>query len=703
MVSEKIHQRINLALISFIILFLELLLVRLIGTEIRIFAYLSNLVLLAIFVGSGLGMFIKKDLSVTVSLLLLGITGIILISGIFTSITNLLSPLSESFIWFQSGWNSIFSIMFGLILTLVLFFIIMGIFIPLGRLLGTYFNQSERLILDYSVNIIFSILGIWAFNLLSVYSISPYLGLVPVFLLLLIFVKKKNLLYTSMIILLCVPLLLIQISRDKMTVWSPYQKLKLEALPDNNILPSGYRLQVNNVGYMGLLDLSDSHKEKLKKVIEEQNSKLIEGFDYRNQYDLPYQLKNDIKRVLIIGAGGGNDTMGAVKAGVPVIDAVEIDPMIISLGKKYHPQKPYQADSVNMYVDDGRSFIKKADRKYDLVVMGLADSHTLNSSLTNLRLDNYLYTKESMAEIKNILQPDGLLYLSFDVRRPWIGSKLKDSITQSFGHEPVIFSMQNDPPIFGWGGVFFLEDKTDGNIEKYLKKNNDLDDFVNVRKVDYGPANKTLTDNWPYLYLDSPRIPKIHLIISGLLLAVFLTFGKKITYQGKFDWQSFLLGTGFLLYEFQNISKTSLIYGNTWVTNVFTISAILIFILLANLISSVARLRLNFLYLCLILAFLLQLFIPLDFFNHFSLQAKYFVVPFVLNIPLLFSSLIFINLFNKTKSRDTFFASNLIGSAVGGLLGFFSYLWGIQFLLYLSLFLYLISHRKVINLYKSLR
>ena len=42
----------QLTLVSFVILFLELLIIRLIGTEIRIFAYLSNLILLAIFVGS---------------------------------------------------------------------------------------------------------------------------------------------------------------------------------------------------------------------------------------------------------------------------------------------------------------------------------------------------------------------------------------------------------------------------------------------------------------------------------------------------------------------------------------------------------------------------------------------------------------------------------------------------------------------------
>jgi len=62
-----IKENFSIILISFISLFLELLIIRLVGTEIRIFAYLSNLVLLAIFVGLGLGMFVKTKISTALS------------------------------------------------------------------------------------------------------------------------------------------------------------------------------------------------------------------------------------------------------------------------------------------------------------------------------------------------------------------------------------------------------------------------------------------------------------------------------------------------------------------------------------------------------------------------------------------------------------------------------------------------------------
>ena len=48
-------QNIGLFLISFVMLFLEIFLVRWISTEVRIFSYVSNLVLLACFLGMGIG------------------------------------------------------------------------------------------------------------------------------------------------------------------------------------------------------------------------------------------------------------------------------------------------------------------------------------------------------------------------------------------------------------------------------------------------------------------------------------------------------------------------------------------------------------------------------------------------------------------------------------------------------------------------
>lgn len=682
---------IRLALVSFTILFLELLLIRLVSTEVRIFAYLSNLLLMAIFVGSGLGMFVKRKLSLMISSLLLVsiMAGIIL--GMFNNISGFLSPLSQSFIWFQGPPASLLQMIAGLILTSLLVFLVMAIFIPLGQFLGSSFENSDQIIFYYSVNIIFSLLGIWFFNFLSFLNLSPYYG-IAVSQLALIFltgIKNRNL----SILVAIVTLVIAGISQasDKQIYWSQYQKLALIKLPSDYFQAPGYQLQVNNVGYMGLLDLSKNFQTSLAKKLESET--VPENFDIRfsNQYDLPYRIKANSQNVLIIGAGGGNDAAASVRAGIPATDAVEIDPEIISLGRKYHPEKPYSDSSVKITIDDGRSFLKKTKSKYDIVIMSLADSHTLNSSLNNIQLDNFLYTKESMEEIKGVLNPGGLVFISFDVRRPWIGAKIQTNLAKVFGHDPQIFSLQNELPLFGWGGVIFMQDVTQGQIENRLLSDPDLKRFIDIRKVSFDDPVKELTDDWPYLYLDKPRFPTIHLIVSLGILLVLILAKNTISQTGKFRWDSFFMGSGFLLFEFQNISKTSLLYGNTWTTNVYTISAILLFILAANLISSVIKIPLKFIYLFLFLAFILEILLPVSFFNQLSGMGKYLISSFILNLPLLFSGLIFINIFQAVKGKQAFFASNLIGSAFGGILGFFSYLFGLKFLLYVSLLMYLLS------------
>ena len=63
--------------------------------------------------------------------------------------------------------------------------------------------------------------------------------------------------------------------------------------------------------------------------------------DARRHYDLPFRFIEP-RSMLVLGSGGGNDVAAAVRRGVPAIDAVEIDPVIVRLGEHLHPEKPYQ-------------------------------------------------------------------------------------------------------------------------------------------------------------------------------------------------------------------------------------------------------------------------------------------------------------------------------------------------------------------------
>ena len=111
--------------------------------------------------------------------------------------------------------------------------------------------------------------------------------------------------------------------------------------------------------------------------------------------------------MLIVGAGSGNDVAVALSEGATHVDAVEIDPTIRALGKKYHADKPYSDPRVTVHINDGRAFIQNDHGKYNLILFALPDSLTLLSGQGSLRLENYLFTKESMKTVKKHLLPGG--------------------------------------------------------------------------------------------------------------------------------------------------------------------------------------------------------------------------------------------------------------------------------------------------------
>jgi len=707
----------RLGLTSFLILFLELLIIRLVGTEIRIFAYFGNLILLAIFVGSGIGMYIKKTISPAISGVLLffvsALTTVVYILRtsrfdvkLFSGISELLSPLSEAYIWQTLNTFSKSGAVFGLLLTGAIVVLLAGVFVPLGNLLGKLLDAKENPLKIYSVNVAAGLAGMWAFQLFSVLGLSPLLGIVICLGLLFFLVSNQSERYlliaaTMAVVALTAPHSSPQPYEGPTTFWSPYQKLTISPIYPTKIhQPRGYYLEVNNVGYMGLLNLDETHIATASAYLAETKFARPQDIPFIDQYRLPYQIKTNPENVLIIGAGAGNDAAGAVRGGARSVDAVEIDPVVVKLGQLYHPDQPYQKDRVNIFVTDGREFMERTDKKYDLIVMGLADSHTLSSSLTNLRLDHYLYTQESITRARELLKPDGVLVLSFEVTRPWIGDRLYKTVDQVFGYQPLAFEVRSDGA-FGWGGYFFIAAKQAEVMTNILAAKPELANFVTKNSRPFSLLTNPLTDDWPYLYLDKPRLPLIHVLMAGFLIGSMMLVKKYLFKKSGVDMPMFLWGAAFLLFEFQNISKASLLFGLTWQTTMVVITAALAMILAANYTAYKKLITLRAAFIGLILSLAVQFFIPLHFLNRLSPAVKLILGGGGLNLPFFFGGIIFADWFAKAKDKSRAFASNLLGSAVGGLLEMISFLTGIKFLLAITLGFYslgwfIAGRRKVI-------
>ncbi len=122
-------------------------------------------------------------------------------------------------------------------------------------------------------------------------------------------------------------------------------------------------------------------------------------------------LPADEKRtVLIIGPGGGRDILAAKLAGAEQITAVEINPEFVKLGRKYKDYNGgifYERDDISVIVDEGRSFIKRSDKKYDIIFLSIPITKTSRSPEGYALSENFLFTVDSMNDYLEHLNENG--------------------------------------------------------------------------------------------------------------------------------------------------------------------------------------------------------------------------------------------------------------------------------------------------------
>jgi len=692
----------GILLISILGLFLETLFIRWIGTEIRIFAYLQNTVLVVCFLGLGIGMFTSsKPIVIRQSLLpltfLLCLMAIPLTRSALGSTSEMLSTLEDLVIWSDIGVNDpinrIVLLLAGLALTYGVLILIVDTFVPLGRILGRLMNAHQNPIWAYSVNIFGSILGTWSFVLLSFFYQPPFVWFLITVAFIGIFIlwsrgdRKINFALLGVILLLS--WFAGQVPNALKVLWSPYQKLVVRDSMANEI--GNYIVEVNNNSYQDIMDLSEGYVSANPKRFPPD----IKGI---GQYDIPLLLHPHPDSFLIVGAGTGNDVAGALRHHVAAIDAVEIDPAIIAIGQELHPEAPYSAPGVQIINDDARSFFATTPKKYDVISFGLLDSHT-TTSMTNARLDHYVYTKESMVQAKSRLNEGGVLVLSFYAQRIFIVDRMQRVLEEVFNQPPLIFVVEPGP--YGRGGVMFVTGDLE-NVQRQLEKNVPLAEYIKREQKIYPlpltHKTKIITDDWPYLYLESPKIPVLYYLLIGLMILIFVRSYRKwqassnVSFVNRTFWHFFFLGSAFLLLEVQNISKASVVLGNTWQVNAVIISSILGIALFANWIAyKFPNLSITPVYILLISTAIGLYFVDLARFGFLPYPMKAVIVGTLTSLPMLFSGIIFVRSFAIASDKSNALGANLIGALVGALLQSITFIIGIKALLLVVAGFYLLS------------
>lgn len=688
----RVHPTLGLILASVAGLYLELLLIRWISSEIRVFSYFKNFVLIACFLGFGLGCYLCRR-AIHISALLLPLLYLVVViqvpwrplRQVVATLPILLAATSETHIWGVGAQPltliGVTGLGLAVIVILPIFALLAISFIPIGQLIGWYLENARNGISAYTVNVLASLAGIAFYTALCFANQPPIVWFAVGAAFLTILVWRRTLVRWATLAVFIAVIALLAINNDAPAkiYWSPYQKLALTPLyiqPSGELV--GYDLQTNGTWYQKVINLSDDFIRRHPELSTGLPASL-------NSYNLPYRFEPHPASVLILGSGMGNDVAAALRNGAGRVTAVEIDPLIQRLGKELHPEHPYSSPRVTTKIDDARSYLQNADDHFDLIVFSLLDSHTTTSHFSNIRIDNYVYTIEALRAAKRLLAPGGTFIVKFQVRRSWIAGRLHELMVAAFESEPLQIE---GPGGYTTSGRFFVAAPS-VKINAALRDPYLAASGATAQHLPIEPAELT-TDDWPYFYQRARGLPASVVTISLLLIFVSLFAARRLGIRpATLRLEFFFLGAGFLLMEAQIVSRTALLFGTTWVVNSIVISVLLLLIVAANSVSAlVPRLPAGVGYAGVLATIAVSYAIPTEalFFRSFALRAL--VSTAILTLPVFFAGIIFIRRFAATGFAAEAIGSNLLGSLAGGLAESLSLWLGLRSLLVLALLLY---------------
>jgi spermidine synthase len=673
---------VSLFLLGFVTLFLELCLIRYMAGSIWNLGYFPNLVLMGVFVGMGTGFVCHQLFSTGRARALFCATPFALL--LLTLFVRFLHPDIPGFDkWSGDIGGELFYTATpraagpaSYLLFLVWFLGVIVIFAMISQYTAKIFARFRPLT-AYTLDILGSCCGIASFMAVSFLQIPAgiwFLLLTPLFLAIPASLSGREAAGLLLPLVFAAVPVFEQDTRlmadpgyeGPVSVrWSPYQKIEFIRPPGRDAV-----IFVNGIIHQAMHPLSHIG---------------------RSFYQAPYDARSAGNpggipgaRVLIMGAGSGNDVASALLNGAKQVDAVEIDPVIVELGRRHHPAKPYSDPRVNSIIDDARAFMTHTNRRYDLVVFALTDSVVKVSPMAQLRLENYLFTRESVARAYSLLTEGGALVFYNFYRRPWLVQKIRSTIWEATGRRAEKVHQEGDFAVL--------------TVSRSSAQEKNTPRFAGVV-----PA----TDDWPFPYLRSPTLPTLYLVGMAVLVGYMIALlvfaragaGRLLDVAGLPVGASLklafaLMGTAFLLLETKSIIQFSLLFGTTWLNNSLVFLAILLLVLLANWTAhKMCDSRSIWVVFALLMATsLFTLYYPLSNLLYLEERTLRLIAASLLTFsPVFFANLLFSIAFKNQRAAELLFGWNLLGATIGGVLEYSSMALGYNALAGVVAFCYLVA------------
>ena len=662
-----------LFLISFLVLFLEVALIRWMPAYIRLLAYFSNFILLASFLGIGVGCLLAP---VRANLFKwFPIVQVLLVVAVAAGRLDIAVPQTSESIYFSSGTTDTVVPVESTWFLPLLCIAVAVLFAVLSQRLGREMNAHPPL-RAYIVNLGGSLAGVVAFGALSALQSPPVAWFGLAFLAAVPFLRELSRAWMVVgAVCLAVSLgVAHRMSGD--TLWSPYYKITAHTQGEETVV------EVKNIFHQSMAPV----REK-------------EYF-----YQWPYQVFGDrFEDVLILGAGSGTDVASALQHGAQRVDAVEIDPVIVRLGRQYHPDGPYKDPRVHIVTDDARHYLRTSEKQYDLIVFALIDSLTLQSSFSAVRLESFMFTEEAFRAARRRLKPDGVLVVYNYFREKWLVDRLANSARNVFGEEPKVHIHREH----GYLGVMLAGPgvKTVADWpappDKVAAYNHP--DVVSPGvPLDRDASIRPATDDWPFLYMREPHLPTHYAwaLLGVLVVSVAAVVGT-VRLAGQRSGGAvrlgplvpfFVLGAGFMILETKAITQFALIWGSTWVVASATIASVLVMAALgAWLAGRVSRINPWVVGAPLLLLLLAAWFLPIGTIGFRSLAAETAFYSLLTFSPVLLAGLMFSGSLKQTDNVAFAYGANLLGAMVGGVAEYLALVTGYRVLLVAIAACYLIA------------
>jgi SAM-dependent methyltransferase len=645
---------LRLFLVSFLILFLQVALIRWMPAYVRLLAYFSNFILLAAFLGIGVGCLLTRRRSLFAWYAPLQA---LVIAGVAYFRLEVAVPTSTS-IYFSSGTTQPVVVVESTMLLPLVFIVVAVLFATLAQTMGKLLEGLPPL-RGYAINLAGSVAGVAAFGLMSWLELPPVAWFAVAFAVAALLVDAPMGLVgrLAVIVLLGASLVIVH-GLSKNTIWSPYYKITTIQEGKETVV------EVNNIFHQSMAPVAQK-----------------EYF-----YQWPYTAFGDgVEDVLILGAGSGTDVAASLMHGSKRIDAVEIDPVILRLGGALHPDRPYADSRVHVVNDDARHFLRTTDKKYDLVVFALIDSLTLQSSFASVRLESYMFTEESFRAVRDRLKPNGVLVIYNYFRERWLVDRLANTAAAAFGSEPRVHVHKEHsylgvlmvgPGLSRLSPTLTPPDR----VEAYNHPDVVSPGVLLARDASVSPA----TDDWPFLYMRDRHIPAHYLWALALVLVVSIVAVRGALWgsASRFSWHFFFLGAGFMLLETKSIIQFALLWGSTWVVASLAILAVLTMAMIATFVVSRVEITKPWLVGGVLLALLVASFaLPVGRLAFASLTAESLVYAALMFSPILCAGLLFGSSLKRTADVPAAYGANLLGAMVGGVAEYLSLVTGFQMLL----------------------